>query len=162
MDCKVENEEHAKDWFFHYYERHDGYECHGVQRIDDLGVVKDGQPVPEPSGAEFLATARELKAARSARLKKAELTQEEPGTAQDETPNESPSKATPASRKSGATEIWYWFMEECSDECEAESEEKAVEWFFQERQKHDDGITIYTLDRVEDVEVEAALLGEGA
>ncbi len=155
VDCEVENEEQAKDWFFHYYERHDGYECHEAQRIDNLGVVKAGQSVQELSHAEFLATARELKAAHAARLEKAEVTQPEPSTAQDETPSSEP-KATPRQPEVRCYRIWYSFVEERSVECEAESEEKAVEWFFQERQKHDGGITIYTLDRIEDVDAEAA------
>lgn len=68
MVCEAENEKQAESWFFDFFQRHNQQTSPRLMLgIDDLGVVKDDQPVQELSEAAFLATARELKATRLCR-----------------------------------------------------------------------------------------------
>ena len=77
-NCEAKSEEEVVEWFFHYYQRHEQQtSCHCVERIDDLGGVKDGRALKQKlSAAEFLAIARQLKEARLVR--EARSAQKEP------------------------------------------------------------------------------------
>jgi len=156
--CEAENEERAKSWFFQFFQRYNQQTSPRlVLRIDDLGVVKDDQPVQELSEAEFHATARELKAARLTRPEQGQLARQQPIVEQHETLNESSTpKGTPSPPEIRCYRIWYWSAESDILACEAENENKAAEWFRQWCQANDDETTTHSLDTIEELDVEAA------
>src|SRR5208282_3087779 len=155
--CDAENDKEAERWFFDLFQRHNQHALSRlVVRIDDLGVVNDDQPVQELSEAEFLATAREVKAVHCAREKKGQLDQRDSNTGQRETLNESPTpNGTPGISEIRCYRIWYrsWDLDDL--ECEAGNENKAAKWFHQWCQRNDDEITTHALEGIVEVDVEA-------
>jgi hypothetical protein len=159
--CEAHDEEELADWFFHHYQRNDSLNYHFVERIDYLGFVKDGQPIEKLPEAKFLAMAREVKQVHLARERNAQLTQQESTTGQHASLNVPASLEEKAGRREIRNyRIWYSYAVLDALECEAATEEKAAVWFHEWCQEHNDEITTYSLERIEDMEVEAARMAQ--
>src|SRR5208283_1403524 len=154
--CEAENEEQAADWFCHYFQHYDQQTgAHIVVRIDDLGLMNEGETAKKLPEADFLAAVQEVKEIYLAW--KDEVSQEDPIDGQHESLSDSPSsKDKPGQPEIRGYRIWYCYDGFDYLECDANDEKQAAEWFRQWCQKRNDGISIYRLEGVEDAEVAAA------
>ena len=141
-------EEEVMFWFDRGIARNDQQDYHSIERIDDLGAMEDDRPVPKVSEAEFLATVRALKEACEAWRSAHQGPIDEPLSATDESP---PPEDVQGRREGRRYRGWYSYGVLWPLECAAENETRAAEWFGQWCEERGDGITTYTLDRIEEM-----------